>query len=105
MASFKSFPAQNVGTQEVELYSNDSALSAVITSCNVANLQASNLPVTIGLRRGTALSRIVPNRMIPGEENIDVSAGKTVVMAGDKVVAFGNTDDAFDIILSILEGV
>jgi hypothetical protein len=105
MPSFASFPVQNVGTVEKELYHNDTALSAVITGCNVANLQASNLPVTVGIRRGQTFTRIAPTKMIAGDDNEELAKGKIVVMPDDRVVAFSNTDDAFDIILSVLQGV
>lgn len=103
-AVFNNALTSGVGTAEATLYT--AAGKAILVGCNLANVTKATLPVTVRVKRGSNYTSIITNKRVENGENFEVMRGnKLVLVAGDSVVATAGDDSAFDIILSLLEGV
>ena len=106
MANFTSTTTRDVGGTPVTLYT--AALKGVVIGINVTNIYGSALPVSIIHRRGGVDTFFVQNKYVePAETAALIAGNKLVVEAGDILLAntFAGITNAFDVIISALEGV
>lgn len=106
MANFVSATTRDVGGTLVTIYT--ASLKGVVIGINVTNIYGSALPVTITHRRGGVDTFFVQNKYIePAETAALIAGNKLVVNAGDQLLAntYTGITDAFDVIISALEGV
>lgn len=103
MANFVNAPAR-VGLTEVVVYTAPS--KSILIGCNLANLTGSVLPCSLILRKVGGDYHVVKNKRVGNGENEEVMRGNKLALAqGDRLVAVSAIDDAFDVVLSLLEGV
>jgi hypothetical protein len=106
MANFTSTTTRDVGGTPVLIYTAGS--KGVVIGINVTNIYGSALPVSIIHRRSGVDTFFVQNKYIEPADTASLIAGnKLVVQAGDELLAntYTGLSDAFDVIISALEGV
>jgi hypothetical protein len=103
MANFVNAPAR-VGATEVVVYTAPS--KSILIGCNLANLTGGVLPCSLILRKTGGDFHVVKNKRVDNGANEEVMRGNKLTLAqGDRLVAVSVVGDAFDVILSLLEGV
>jgi hypothetical protein len=106
MANFISTTTRDVGGTPVTIYTAGS--KGVVIGINVTNIYGSALPVSIIHRRSGVDTFFVQNKYVePADTAALIAGNKLVVNAGDILLAntFAGITDAFDVIISALEGV
>lgn len=104
-ATFNNALVNGVGTVQSVLYTSET-LKTILVGCCVTNITRATLPVTVAIRRGDALTRIANNIRVPNGESFEaVKGNKIVLLPGDELIAYSADDNAFDIVVSLLEGV
>lgn len=106
MANFTSTTTRDVGGTPVILYTAGS--KGVVIGINVTNIYGSALPVSIIHRRSGTDTFFVQNKYVePAETAALIAGNKLVVEAGDQLLAntYTGITNAFDVIISALEGV
>lgn len=106
MANFVSATTRDVGGTAVTIYTAVS--KGVVIGINVTNIYGTALPLTITHRRGGVDTIFVQNKYIePAETAALIAGNKLVVNAGDQLLAntYTGITNAFDVIISALEGV
>lgn len=102
--SFTNITAQGIGSTPVTVYSESSS-GSVLIGCNIANITAGSLPISVILKKSEVQTYIVKNTKIESGGVYEVLQGSKLVLTnGDQIIAVSNTDEAFDIILSLLTG-
>lgn len=106
MSSFINSPIANVGTAERVIFTAGSGVKAILIGCNLANKTGGILPISVWVRRSGNDVFIVKDKRVGNGENEEIMRGnKMVLVAGDVLMTSSVTDDAFDVIASILTGV
>ena len=106
MSSFINSPVANVGTTEQAIFAPATGVKAILIGCNLANKTGGILPISIWVRRAGTDTYIVKNKRVGNGENEEIMRGnKMVLVPGDTLMASSVTDNAFDVIASILTGV
>jgi hypothetical protein len=106
MANFTSTTTRDVGGTPVTIYT--AGAKGVVIGINVTNIYGSALPVSITHRRGGVDTFFVQNKYVePADTAALIVGNKLVVQAGDILLAntFAGITNAFDVIISALEGV
>lgn len=103
-AVFNNALASGVGTSESIIYT--ATVKAILVGCNLSNITKATLPVTVRIKRGGAYTSIISNKRVENGESFEVMKGnKLVILPGDAIVATAGDEFAYDIALSLLEGV
>jgi len=106
MSQLTSFNISNVGITPVMVYEESVSSTSFLLGCNICNITTGSLPITLYLEKGGIETHILKNVRIEAGENLEVMKGnKLILNSGDKLYAYSNVDDAFDIILSTYNGV
>lgn len=106
MANFISSTTRDIGGTPTVIYTAGS--KGVVIGINITNIYGSALPVSVIHRRGVTDTFFVQNKYIePAETAALIAGNKLVVEAGDILLAntYTGISDAFDVIISALEGV
>lgn len=105
MAIFKSYATAHIGATEVTIYAPSQ--KSIVIGLALANTYGSVMPITIRLYKssGTTVD-IAKSRRVESGTYVDLMAGnKLVIESGDTLKAFAGDTDAFDVTISVLEGV
>ena len=106
MSSFINSPVSNVGTTEQTIFAPAAGVKAILIGCNLANKTGGVLPVSVWVRRAGNDTFIVKNKRVDNGDNEEIMKGnKLVLTPGDTLMVSSVTDNAFDVIASILTGV
>jgi hypothetical protein len=105
MATFKSYSTAAIGTSETAILTPSQ--KSIVIGLALSNVYGSVLPITIKLyKSGGATVNIAKSRRIESGTYVDLMAGnKLVVETGDVLKAFAGDAAAFDVTVSVLEGV
>jgi hypothetical protein len=104
MANFSNAKANLVGTTPVTLV--DAQLATVVAGCSIANRHGSTTSVSLYVENATEIYYISKDRSIDGGHNFEaISGNKIFLQAGDVLKAVSASADAFDIIVSVLDGI
>jgi len=105
MATFKSYVFSEIGVTEATVYAPSE--KSIVIGLAIANIYGSVMPITIRLfKSGGATVNIAKSRRIESGTYVDLMAGnKLVIESGDVLKAFAGDVDAFDLSISVLEGV
>lgn len=106
MASvFHSYATHNVGTTPVTVYAPSA--KAVMIGLTICNIYGATLSLTIKLTKSSgATVTLVNKQRFEAGKLFDFMAGnKLIVEAGDSLSAVSTADNAYDIVVSALEGV
>ena len=104
--SFKSYSKPNIGTTPVTLLT--ATQKTIIIGLTVSNIHASVIPITIKLNKsgGGTVTHIAKSKRVESGSYLDFMLGnKLVVEVGDTITAFAGDTAAFDVSVSVLEGV
>lgn len=104
MANFSNAKANLVGTTPVTLV--DAEAATVVAGCSIANRHGSTTSVSLYVENATEIYYISKDRSIDGGHNFEaISGNKIFLQAGDVLKAVSASADAFDIIVSVLDGI
>jgi hypothetical protein len=105
MATFKSYGTASIGTSEVAIYTPTQ--KSIVIGLAISNIYGSVMPITIKLfKSGSATVNIAKSRRVESGTYVDLMAGnKLVIENGDVLKAFAGDAAAFDVTVSVLEGV
>jgi len=104
MANFSNAKANLVGTTPVTLV--DAEAATVVAGCSIANRHGSTTSVSLYVENATEIYYISKDRSIDGGHNFEaISGNKIFLQAGDVLKAVAASADAFDIIVSVLDGI
>lgn len=105
MAIFKSYGTTAIGTTEVAIYTPTQ--KSIVIGLVVSNIYGSVMPITIRLFKSEgATVTITKARRVESGSYVDLIAGnKLVIESGDVLKAFAGDTAAFDVTVSVLEGV
>jgi hypothetical protein len=105
MAVFKSYGTAAVGSTPVDLYAPTS--KAIVIGLTVSNVFGYGSSVAVSLDKATGGSFVVvPSKRVDPHVYMDLMAGnKLVLESGDTLTAVAADDAAFDLVVSVLEGV
>lgn len=104
MANFSNAKSNLVGTTPVTLV--DAEVATVISGCSIANRHGSTSSVSLYIENANEIYYVTKDRAIDGGHNFEaISGNKIFLEAGDALKAVGATEDSFDIIVSILDGI
>ena len=104
-SNFHSYATHNVGTTPVTIYAP--SVKAVMIGLTICNIYGATLSLTITLTKasGTVVT-LVNNQRFDSGKLFDFMAGnKLIVEAGDMLSAVAAANNAYDIVVSALEGV
>lgn len=106
MANFTSTTTRNIGGSLTVVYTAGD--KGVVIGINATNIYRSALPVSITHRRGAVDTFFVEDKYVePAETAALLTGNKLVVESGDQLLVntYTGITDAFDVIISALEGV
>lgn len=105
MATFKSYGTAAIGTSETAIYTPSQ--KSIVIGLALSNIYGSVMPITIKLyKSGGATVNIAKSRRVESGTYVDLMAGnKLVIESGDILKAFAGDTAAFDVTVSVLEGV
>ena len=103
MANFGNIKSASVGETAVTL--KNITIPTLITGCNVVNKTGSSASISLYVVNSGTTYYIFKDKQINGNSNAEAITGnKIVLVSGDSLRAVGNVDDAFDILVSTLDG-
>jgi hypothetical protein len=103
MANFGNVKSASVGTSVVTLKSI--TVPTLITGCNIVNKTGSSASISLYVVNGVTTYYIFKDKQINGNTNAEAITGnKIVLVSGDSLRAVGNIAEAFDILVSTLDG-
>ena len=104
-AIFKSYTTASIGTSTVTVLAP--TVKSIVIGLTVANIYGSVMPITIRLNKsGGTVTHIAKSKRVESGSYLDFMLGnKLVVDAGDTITAFAGDTAAFDVSISVLEGV
>lgn len=104
MANFSNLKAKEVGTTPVTLTS--AVQPTVIAGCNMANITGSTNSISLYIESGSDIYYIAKSKSVDGGHSYDAITGNKIFLeSGDALKAVAGTDGAFDIVVSILDGI
>ena len=108
-ASFESSFVKNVGSTEVTLYTAPPGLTGrhLIVSFVTTNIYGSALPITAKLVRGADTVYMAFNKRILPNDTVDllINNSKIMIENGDVIKVSAPVDDAFSVIMTVVEEV
>jgi hypothetical protein len=105
-AVFKSYTRASIGTTTVTLLAP--SVKSIVIGLTVSNIYGSVMPITIKLNKsgGGTVTHIAKSKRVESGSYLDFMLGnKLVVEVGDTITAFAGDTAAFDVSVSVLEGV
>lgn len=96
---FKNYTSEDIGTTETTVYTVPASTTAVLLGCNLANVTASQIKVTVAL--GTTV--IVKDAPIPAGSALGILDGKIIAETADTVKVTSDTATSVDVVLSVME--
>ena len=96
---FKNYTSEDVGTTETTVYTVPASTTSVLLGCNLANVTASSINVTVSL--GTTV--IVKDAPIPANSALGILDGKIIAEAADTIKVTSDTAASVDVVLSVME--
>ena len=104
MAVFSNLKVNDVGTTAVTL--TTAVQPTVIAGCNMANTTGSTNSISLYIQSGSETYYIVKGKSVDGGNSFDAITGNKIFLeAGDALKAVAGTANAFDIVVSILDGI
>jgi hypothetical protein len=105
MATFKSYGTAAIGTTETAVYTPSQ--KSIVIGLAISNIYGSVMPITIKLYKSAGtIVNIAKARRVESGTYVDLMAGnKLVIENGDILKAFAGDAAAFDVTVSVLEGV
>lgn len=104
MAVFSNLKVRNVGTTAVTLTS--AVQPTVIAGCMLANVSGSSNSISLYIQNGSDVFYILKGKSVNGGESFDAITGNKIFLeAGDALKAVAATENAFDIVVSVLDGI
>jgi len=104
MATFSNLKARNVGTDPVTLLT--AIQPTVIAGCMLANITGSTNSISLYVDNEDLSYYILKAKTVDGGNSFDAITGNKIFLeAGDSLKAQAGTAAAFDIIVSILDGI
>lgn len=105
MAVFKSYGTAAIGATPLAIYSPSQ--KSIVIGLAVSNVFGYASSITVKLNKsGDGAYTVVPNRRIDAGVYVDLMAGnKLVLESGDTLTAFSSDASAFEVVVSVLEGV
>jgi|SaaInl6LU_22_DNA_1037377.scaffolds.fasta_scaffold50599_3 hypothetical protein len=105
MAVFVNRVANNVGTTEALLHSDD-ADKCILIGLNLSNKTGSTVPVHVFLRKSSQDYHVIVGRRVPPGESLEVMQGnKMVIEVGDALYIKSDINNSLDVVASLLHGV
>lgn len=107
--AFTRTPTANIGATLTPLYVAPANTKAVLVGCHVTNKTAGALPLTVIIRpvaNGGGDINLLRNEKVAGGQSVDPAQGrKCILLPGDQIMAQSALANAFDAMVSVLEGV
>ena len=105
MATFKSYGTAAIGTTETAVLTVTQ--KSIVIGFAVSNVYGSVMPITIKLyKAGGTIVHIAKARRVESGAYVDLMAGnKLVLEVGDVLKSYAGDTSAFDVTVSVLEGV
>jgi hypothetical protein len=94
------------GTAAADVYTAGTGVTTIVLQAQVANVGTANEEVSVWWTDSSAadaITRLVKDVIVPGQAALAAIAGKLVLESGDKLRIQGETDDAAEITVSVLE--
>ena len=108
-ASFQTSFVKNVGSTEGTLYTAPGGLTGrhLIVSLVTTNIYGSALPITAKLIRGSDTVYMAYNKRILPNDTVDllINNSKIMIEENDEIKVSAPVDDAFSIIMTVVEEV
>jgi hypothetical protein len=103
MANFGNVKSASVGASVVTL--KTVTVPTLITGCNLLNKTAASASISLYVTNSTTDYYIFKNKRVDGNMNAEAITGnKIVLVSGDVLKAVSDTPNAFDIVVSLLDG-
>ena len=96
---FKNYTSASVGTGATTTYTVDTAKTAVLIGCNLANRSAAQIRVDVQV----AGVFLIKNAPIPANSALSVLDGKVILETTDTLIVTSDTASSCDVIASVLE--
>lgn len=104
MAAFSNLKVNGVGTTPVTITS--ATQPTVIAGCMLANVMGSTNIISLYIENGSEIYYILKGKSVDGGNSFDAITGNKIFLeAGDALKAVAGSADAFDIVVSILDGI
>lgn len=102
---FKQYAAANVGTTETVV--KQFTTKSLLLNLNLANKSAQILPVSVYIKKADdSIFHIIKDARVDGNFNKEIMQGNKIVLElNDKVCVKTADENAYDVILSVLEGI
>ena len=97
--TFKNYTAASVGKSEETVYQVPQGTTAVVIGCNLANVHTAQVKISVK----AAYVYLVKDVPLPSGAALSVLYGKVIIQEGNTVTIESDTDEAVDVILSVLE--
>lgn len=108
-ATFETSYVTNVGSTEATLYTAPTGLTGkhLVVSLVATNIFGSALPITVKLVRGSDEIFLAYNKRILANDTVDIliNNSKIMVFEYDEVRVSAPVDDAFSVIMTVVEEV
>jgi hypothetical protein len=94
------------GTAAADVYTAGTGVTTIVLQAQVANVGTAAEEVSVWWTDSSAadaITRLVKDVVVPSQASLSVVAGKLVLEAGDKLRIQGETNDAAEITVSVLE--
>ena len=95
-----------LGTSVADVYTCPASTKAIVLLAQVSNTTASSAAVTVqwtDSSNSAVVTRLMTATTIPSNQSMSSLSGKLVLEPGDKIQAYGGTDAAIELSVSILE--
>lgn len=104
MAVFSNLKENGVGETPVTLLTAE--VPTVIAGCMLANITGSTNSISLYIEVGSETYYILKGKSVDGGHSFDAITGNKIFLeAGDVLKAVAGTNNAFDIVVSILDGI
>lgn len=104
MAVFSNLKENGVGETPVTLLTAE--VPTVIAGCMLANTTGSTNSISLYIEVGSETYYILKSKSVDGGNSFDAITGNKIFLeAGDVLKAVAGTNNAFDIVVSILDGI
>lgn len=99
---FKNITA-NLTTTGDTVYTAPAGYSGIVLMAQMSNITSGTVDISMFVQKGAALTSLVTDFEIPGNDAAGVLSGKLVLEAGDEIFASAGANSSVQLTLSILE--
>lgn len=104
MAVFSNLKENGVGETPVTLLTASQA--TVIAGCMLANITGSTNSISLYIQNGSEIYYILKSKSVDGGNSFDAITGNKIFLEnGDALKVVAGTESAFDVVVSILDGI